>query len=272
MLTDSLRESGLAPCGLVLATVTRGKTMAALLVLWPLQLATAQSHNTPPKSIDWLAPIVQLPADSIGLDFHQTDGGSGRRYIVETVLGSVAVFDYDNDGWLDVYFPNGAPLPGTPESSQYAGHRLFRNLGNWQFIDVTASAGLKGNSYSMGVVVGDYDNDGDADLFLSNYGTNNFYVNQGDGTFHECAEACGLKGLPRFGAGNTFLDFDNDGDLDLYCASYVQFDFSNHKPRTIAGYQFHPGPNDYPPAADWLYRNEGDGRFTMYQRYQASTR
>lgn len=236
-------------------------TTILLISYWPHQLSFGQAVPTS-KSSEWLAPIVNLPAESLGIDFHQTDGGSGRRYIVETVLGSVAVFDYDNDGWLDVYFPNGAPLPGTSESQQYAGHRLFRNLGNWKFVDVTVTAGLRGNSYGMGVVVGDYDNDGDADLFLSNYGKNNFYINQGDGTFYECAKSCGLEGPSRFGAGNAFLDFDNDGDLDLYCASYVQFDFNNHKPRTIAGYQFHPGPNDYQPAADWLYRNDGNGRFT----------
>ncbi len=106
------------------------------------------------------------------------------------------------------------------------------------------------------------DEDGDPDVFLSNFGRDQFYVNQGDGTFVEASEAFGFRAPERFGAGNVLFDMDRDGDLDLYAATYVQFDYSQHRTRTIAGKEFHTGPNDYAPAADFLYRNNGDGSFT----------
>jgi enediyne biosynthesis protein E4 len=116
--------------------------------------------------------------------------------------------------------------------------------------------------YGMGVVVGDIDNDGDLDVFISNFGADRFYVNNGDGTFIEATQASGFSQKERFGAGNVFFDMDGDGDLDLYCASYVEFDYSEHRTRTISGKEFHTGPNDYRPAVDLLYRNNGDGTFT----------
>lgn len=179
---------------------------------------------------------------------------------METVVGSLALFDFDLDGLIDIYFVNGSPLQDCPADASQINH-LYRNNGDWTFTDVTEQSGLGDSKYGMGVVIGDYDNDGDPDLFLSNFGTNSFFQNQGDGTFVETARETGLEGIARFGAGNAFLDIDNDGDLDLYAASYLNFKYENHKTRFIAGYEFHVGPNDYPPASDYLYRNEGDGTF-----------
>lgn len=204
--------------------------------------------------------LRDVPCREAGIDFVHTDGGSGRRYIMESVIGSLALFDYDGDGCIDIYLVNGAALPGTTLSPAPT-NRLYRNNGDWTFSDTTEAAGVGDAGYGMGVVVGDYDQDGDPDLFLSNFGRNRLFVNQGDGTFVEAAAASGVEGPLRFGAGNTFLDIDGDGDLDLYCASYVDFDYRDYKVRTIAGHQFHTGPLDYPPARDWLYRNEGDGTF-----------
>ncbi len=204
--------------------------------------------------------IIDLEAATIGIDFVHTDGSSGKHYMVETVIGSLAIFDYDNDGLLDLYFINGAPLLGT-ETTPAPRNQLYRNNGDWAFTNVTESAGVGDLQYGMGVVVGDYDQDGDADLFLSNFGTNAFYVNQGDGTFKEKTKASGLASPRRVGAGNCFFDMDNDGDLDLFCASYVEFDYPINKTRLISGYLFHTGPNDYTPARHNLYRNNGDGSF-----------
>ena len=207
------------------------------------------------------AKVTEVDPSHSGIDFVHTDGSSGNRYMIETVLGSLAIFDYDNDGWLDIYFINGSPLLGTKSETQPR-NQLYRNNGNWTFTDVTSDTGLGDLQYGMGVVVGDYDQDGDSDVFISNFGTNVFYVNQGDGTFRESTELCGLSSSKRVGAGNTFFDMDQDGDLDLYCASYVEFDYPLNKTRMISGYQFHTGPNDYVPAHHFLYRNDGDGRFT----------
>ncbi len=210
---------------------------------------------------EFAAQLELIDNAQAGIDFVHTDGGSGKRYIMESVIGSLALFDYDSDGWIDIYLVNGAALRGTVAEPPPT-NRLYRNNGDWTFTDVTEQAGVGDTGYGMGVVVADFDEDGDPDLFLSNYGVNRLYINQGDGRFCEAAEAIGVVGLFRFGAGNTFFDMDGDGDLDLYCASYVEFTYSQYKVRTIAGHQFHTGPVDYPPAADFLYRNNGDGTFS----------
>lgn len=244
-------------CGLSVAAL-----LAILIVVMAgldLSVATAQQQVT--AQAKFAARIDQVQAAQAGIDYIHTDGSSGERYIVESVVGSLAVFDYDGDGWTDIYFINGAPLPGSAISPPPK-NRLYRNLGNWTFVDVTDQAGVGDMGYGMGVVVGDYDQDGDPDLFISNFGTNVLYANNGDGTFTDVTLSSGVRGPHRFGAGNSFFDMDRDGDLDLYCASYVEFQYSDHKVRTIAGKAFHTGPNDYPPAADILFRNEGDGTFT----------
>ncbi len=140
-----------------------------------------------------------VTAEESGIEFRHTDGGSGDRYVVETVIGSLALFDYDLDGLVDVYFINCTPLPKAKKNTDHRaaatptpGNRLYRNLGNWKFADVTQSSGLGEQSYGMGVVVGDVDEDGDADVFLSNFGRDRFYLNQGDGTFVEASEAFGF--------------------------------------------------------------------------------
>ncbi len=240
---------------LQMAKPNRNVSLVAIAIFWLLTSSVSVfSQSRFEARIDEV-----LPADC-GVDFVHSDGSSGKHYMVETVLGSLAIFDFDNDGLLDLYFVNGAPLLGT-EVAVPPINQLYRNNGDWTFTDVTLAAGVGDRQYGMGVVVGDYDQDGDMDLFLSNFGTNVLYANQGDGTFQDVTHSSGLVSPQRVGAGNCFFDMDNDGDLDLFCASYVEFDYPINKTRTIAGHLFHTGPNDYAPAHHNLFRNNGDGRF-----------
>jgi enediyne biosynthesis protein E4 len=196
-----------------------------------------------------------------GVSFVHTDGNSEQRYIVETVTAGLALFDYDNDGDIDIYFLNGAPLKGatakiTPRNA------LYRNDGNWTFTDVTAQAGVGDTGYGLGVAAGDYDNDGDRDLYLNNYGANVLYRNNGDDTFSDITEKAGVGNGHRVGAGTCFLDIDKDGDLDLYAANYVDFTYDNHQVARFNGHPAYVGPLNYDGTPDTLYRNNGDGTFT----------
>jgi hypothetical protein len=199
--------------------------------------------------------------DVTGIDFVHTDGSSGKRYIVETVTAGLAVLDYDGDGDVDLYFLNGAPLPGTMAASPPR-NRLYRNDGNWHFIDVTEQAGVGDTGYGLGVAVGDYDNDGDRDIYLNNFGPNVLYRNNGDGTFTDVTAKARVANRNQVGAGACFLDADGDGDLDLYVANYVDFTFENHQIVRFSGHPAYVGPMNYRGTADTLFRNECDGRFT----------
>jgi hypothetical protein len=197
-----------------------------------------------------------------GINFRHTDGGSGRRYIMETVTAGLALFDYDGDGDVDVYFVNGAPLQGTKVDVPPT-NALYRNDGGFRFTDVTAEAGVGDTGYGLGVAVADYDNDGDPDVYLNNYGPNVLYRNNGDGTFTDATQESGTRGgNKKVGAGACFLDIEGDGDLDLYASSYLDFTYQTHFHNVWMGYHVYPGPDHYEPNADTLYRNNGDGTFT----------
>ena len=200
-----------------------------------------------------------------GIEFVHTDGSSGEHYIVETVTAGLALFDYDGDGYVDVYFLNGAPLEGT-QVTVPPKNALYRNEGGWRFTDVTEEAGVGDTGFGLGVAAGDYDNDGDPDLFLNNYGPNILYRNNGDGTFTDVTAEAGVAGGHKVGAGACFLDVDQDGDLDLYVANYVDFTYDNHVARTSEGFPVYVGPRDYRAEPDFLYRNNGDGTFSDLSR------
>ncbi len=196
-----------------------------------------------------------------GIAFVHTDGSCGQRYIPETVTGGLALFDYDGDGYVDVYFVNGAPLRGSP-SGEPPQNALYRNEGHCKFTDVTEKAGVGDTGFGLGVTAADYDNDGDQDLFVNNYGPNVLYRNNADGTFTDVTEQAGVSGGHKVGAGACFLDMDADGDLDLYVANYVQFTYETHEVHFTAGFPQYVGPREYPFEPDFLYRNNGDGTFT----------
>jgi enediyne biosynthesis protein E4 len=198
------------------------------------------------------APLIYGPAD------HKT-------YIVETVGCGCAFFDYDNDGWLDIFLLSGTRFEDAPEG---ATNRLFHNNRDGTFTDVTERAGLKRTGWASAVAVGDYNNDGFDDLFFTYWGQNVLYHNNGDGTFTDVTEKAGLLHAgTRWGSGCTFFDYDRDGHLDLCVATYLDFDMNKvPKPGESAycnwkGIPVNCGPRGLPPGAVWLYHNNGDGTF-----------
>lgn len=209
---------------------------------------------------------VKLPK---GLDFTLLNSPSPQKYLIETMPGGVALFDYNNDGLLDIFLVNGGHIanPMLPSEKFDRGNpkywnRLFRQNKDGSFTDVTESAGLakiSSGNYGMGVAVGDFDNDGYADLFVTNYGKNILYHNNGDGTFTDVTGKAGVEG-GGWSASAGFFDFDNDGRLDLFVTRYMEWDTRHSKTCGGAWHTYCP-PNEFPPTTNLLYRNRGDGTF-----------
>jgi len=222
-----------------------------------------------PSGLPWNARFTNVAA-AAGLTTPTVYGGAdGEDYILEGSSGGVALFDYDNDGRLDIFIVGGTRFDGAlPE----AGNRLYRNQGDGTFEDVTAAAGLDYVGWCSGVAAGDYDNDGHLDLFVTSWGPNLLYRNTGRGRFEEVGEAAGLRydfaaGHPRWGAGAAFVDYDRDGFLDLFVANYADFDLAKvPKPgvNRFCNWKGEPvpcGPRGLPAGRPYLYRNRGDGTF-----------
>ena len=164
-------------------------------------------------------------------DFVLKNSVSPQRYSIETMTGGVAVFDYNNDGFLDIFFTNGAEIPSLKKSDPSFYNRLFRNNGDGTFTDVTEKAGLAGVGYSMGVAAGDYDNDGFVDLYVTGFNRNQLFHNNGDGTFTDVTEKAGVSGIvPRQGkpwsVAAGWIDYNNDGLLDLFVVNYLDYSIS----------------------------------------------
>jgi hypothetical protein len=205
---------------------------------------------------------------ALGVKFEYRSSHTSKKYLIETMGAGVALLDYDNDGKLDIFLVNGAPIPdpapkGTVPRKTGPDYwdRLYRQRGDGTFEDVTERAGLQGAGYGMGVAAGDYDNDGHEDLYVTAYGGNRLYRNKGDGTFEDVTTSAGVGG-EGWSTSAAWVDLDADGLLDLVVLRYVQWDFDDlwcgeHR----EGYRAYCHPDVFPPIAPLVYRNEGGGRF-----------
>jgi enediyne biosynthesis protein E4 len=236
----------------------------AILAVFPILGQSQQAKAAAPAN-----PIANFTdvAEKAGLTIQEIFGGiDTKKYIIETTGTGVAIFDYDNDGWPDIFLVNGTRL-GTPPTGPAPTNHLYRNNHDGTFSDVTAKAGLTATGWGQGVCVGDYDNDGWADLYITYYGKNRLYHNQG-GVFTEVAEKAGVAGSGKsWGTGCAFVDYDRDGRLDLIVANYVDFDLATapapgERPTCIwKGVPVMCGPRGLPGAKNILYHNKGDGTF-----------
>ena len=203
---------------------------------------------------------VRFEASPLDMVVH--NGATGAKHLIETMIAGIAVFDYDGDGWPDIFVANGADIPSLEKSGPQFVDRLFRNNHDGTFTDVTERAGVAGSGYSMGVAAADYDNDGHLDLFVTGVRGNTLYRNRGDGTFENVTAKAGLGEKGKWTVAAGWFDYDNDGLLDLFAVRYVQW---NPAVELFCGF---PGmnirqycnPKLYQPLANALYHNEGNGR------------
>ena len=195
-----------------------------------------------------------------GITFRHEDGRSYKKYFVETLGSGVALFDYDNDNDVDIYLVNGTNLDSA-EAAPDAMNRLYRNDDTEGFVDVTEASGAGHRGYGVGVCVGDYDNDGWLDMYVTNFSANVLYRNNGDGTFTDHTAGAGVQSLD-WSAGCAFADVDADGDLDLYVANYVNFSVETHTPCRVNGILVYCSPRVYDGVKDVFFRNNGDGTFS----------
>ena len=226
------------------------------------------------------APVVfeDITARTAMSNFKHRSGGPNKDYILEVPGSGVAIFDYDNDGRPDVYLLNGSTFAAFQGKEKAPKAALYRNLGNWQFEEVTEKAGVSNDRWGMGVAVGDYNNDGHPDLYIGNYGVSRLYRNNGDGTFTDVAEKMGVA-RKGWSTGASFGDYDEDGRLDLFVPGYLDFDLNNLPPNpseaksanksvsiglnfcTFRGIAVLCGPRGLKGEGDTLYRQKPDGTF-----------
>ena len=223
-----------------------------------------------------LAPVERPPISLVDVavrahvNFRHSSSATTQKYLIESMSGGVAAFDYDGDGRLDLFFVNGAqiddPMPAgqVPTKTREAyWNRLYRNNGDGSFTDVTAKTGVQGTGYGMGVASADYDNDGHADLFVTGLGRNTLYHNNGNGTFTDVTAEAGVAGA-GWSTGALFIDYDRDGLLDLIVTRYVEWDFSmniwcgERRP----GYRAYCHPDQFQPTTYLVYHNDGGGHFS----------
>jgi len=254
----SMLSSCLLPATLLLASLAGGDRPNTLQKISKRRPAVNQQESKAGAPIQFVDV-----AQAAGLGFKHWSGASPEKYVLETMGSGVALLDYNNDGWLDIYLVNGGTVPGHPAPVPVR-NALYRNNGDGTFTDVTEEAGVGGNGYyGMGVAAADYDGDGWTDLFVTTFGRNILYHNNGDGTFTDVTDRAGVAG-GGWSTSAAFLDYDRDGRLDLFVARYVNFDFEHNVTcgdpvRRLRAY-CHPDVYDGVPSL--LYHNNGDGTFT----------
>ncbi len=214
-------------------------------------------------------PVFEDVAEKAGIDFTLDSGDPKRWYILESNSAGVLVIDYDNDGWPDLYFVNGSTIERLDAGEKSRGNRLYHNNHDGTFTDVTDRAGVRGNGdWGMGGCVGDVDNNGYDDIFVTNYGKDVLLLNNGNGTFRDASKEAGIEGGDRWHSGCAFGDYDGDGDLDLYVSDYAQFNIA--EAREMPLYKFtarsgqpinQPGPDVYKTTPHEFYENVGKGKF-----------
>jgi len=214
------------------------------------------------------SPFETLRPQAIGIEFLHANSPTPNKYLPETMGAGVAMIDFDNDGHLDLFFTNGAQVDGseTPSKRQPKyWNRLYRNQGNGKFTDVTELAGLRGldTGYTMGTAVGDFDNDGWQDLYVTSYGTNTLYRNRGNGTFEDVTSKARVAGA-GWSTSAGFFDFNNDGLLDLFVCRYLNWSFAKniYCGEKAPGPRAYCHPDNFEPVGNLLFRNNGDGTFT----------
>ena len=223
-----------------------------------LALAALVQGAVPPLRL----PMFRDVAASVGLDFVHVSGASDQRFLPEIVGSGGLFFDFDNDGWLDIFLVDGGSVADATVATR-ARHRLYRNRGNGTFEDVTAKSGIQHRGYGMGACAGDYDNDGLIDLYITNVGSNQLYHNAGRGRFTEVTNAGGAS-PNSWSTSCAFLDIDRDGYLDLFVTNYVDSKRGRNEFCGIAGpppVSDYCHPLIYPPLTSVLYRNRGNGTF-----------
>jgi enediyne biosynthesis protein E4 len=232
---------------------------------FPILLRLALFLATSPALLGATPIRFRDATEAGGIRFVHTDGSSGRRYIVETVTCGLGLIDYDADGYPDILFLNGSPLPGAPKPDPLPTNALYHNNRDGTFTDVTAASGVGLPAYAMGCAVADYDNDGYEDIFITNYGAHRLFHNNGDGTLADVTARAGLAqasfGPDCVGAGCAFLDYDRDGHVDLFVGNYLRFDLEAATACTRGGIPVYCSPRTYPPVASRLFHNNGDGTF-----------
>ena len=216
------------------------------------------TFSPPPQTNDFFQEI----GEEIGIDFMHSIGGEHLKNIIESSGGGASFLDFDKDGFIDLFLCSGTWLPNFSKSEKPdkpAGNRLYRNIGDGTFKDVTKMSGTGKTGYSMGAAIGDYNNDGYPDIYISNYGANTLYKNNGDGSFSDVSQKANVTGGAECSIGAVWFDYDNDGFLDLYVGNYLTFDPEYKYYYAPDGF---PKPMTYNAEADVLYYNNGNGIFT----------
>jgi hypothetical protein len=226
----------------------------------PVALACAAAAITAATS----PPLFEDRSERSGIAFVLNNAATPERRQIETMAGGVAVLDYDNDGYPDIFLANGAAQPSLNKTGPAYYNRLYHNRGDWTFDDATERAGLRGEGYAIGAAAGDFDNDGYTDLYVVGVNRSILYRNRGDGVFEDVTTRAGVGNAGRWAVDAGWLDYDNDGRLDLFVVNYVKWDPAKEPfcGDARAGFRTYCHPKYYEGLPNALYHNNGDGTFT----------